>query len=137
MDKKRILLLIVLSIFIVGMVMGAASAGYTFKDDGYKYKMKSPELKKMKKSAKKDGVAMKYRTVTKINKKYRSHEQFKVGKKYRNMIDESKFKILKVVKVHKAKGVGDGYYVYKVRQYTRMLCEVDYDDGWYSYFAAV
>ena len=52
--KKKILLLIILSIFIVGMVMGAASASHTFKDKGYKYKMSDSKYNKMKKNAKKE-----------------------------------------------------------------------------------
>ena len=46
------MIILVLLIFTVGMVMGAASASHTFKDKGYKHKISDKEYKKMKKNAK-------------------------------------------------------------------------------------
>lgn len=53
MNKKKILLAIIVSIFLVGMIMGAASASHTFKDKGYKYKISNSKYNKMKQDAKK------------------------------------------------------------------------------------
>ena len=47
--KKKILLLIILSIFIVGMVMGAASASHTFKKGKYKITISNKEYNLIKK----------------------------------------------------------------------------------------
>ena len=49
MDNKKILVLIILSIFCVGMVMGAASASHTFKKGKYKCTVSDKQYKKIKK----------------------------------------------------------------------------------------
>lgn len=48
MNKKKILILVILTIFIVGMVMGAASASHTFKKGKYKAKVSDKTYKQIK-----------------------------------------------------------------------------------------
>ncbi|MEE1133900.1 MAG: hypothetical protein UHW60_03955 [Methanobrevibacter sp.] len=131
MNKKKFLIILILLIFTVGMVMGSASASHTFKDKGYKYKMSTKEVKKLKKYAKKNGRCYTHVKVSKTKNKY-SYEKLKVGKKYTY---DGKFKVLKLVKVIKGKGVGDGGYLYKIKQYGKMNCAVQYYKGKYSYHA--
>ena len=59
MKYKRMIIMIILLIFTVGMIMGTASASHTFKADGYKYKMSDKKFKVMKKHAKKHGSSLK------------------------------------------------------------------------------
>ena len=53
MNKKKILILIILSIFITGMIIGAASASHTFKVGKYKATVSDKKYNKMKTDAKK------------------------------------------------------------------------------------
>lgn len=63
MNKQMKVMLIVLSIFIVGMTLGVAFSepvdAKTFKCKGYKWKIKNSKWKKMKKQAKKQYKKMK------------------------------------------------------------------------------
>lgn len=134
MDKKKILVLIILSVFVVGMVMGSATASHTFKSKGYKYTMSTKDVKKSKKYAKKYGSDSNHKKVSKTKNKY-SYESLKVGKTY-NAFGE-KFKVLKLVKKHSSSGVGDGGYTYKVKYYAKMNCKISYANGKYYYSAKV
>lgn len=133
MNKKKLLILIVLSVFVVGMVMGAASAGHTFKDKGYKYKMGTKKFKSMKKYAKKTGHDSVHVKVSKT-KYWTSIEKLKIGKTYK-MTTGDKIKVLKLVKKYKGSKYGGGGYKYKVKKYAHMNCEVDYYKGKFSYYA--
>ncbi|WP_406533969.1 hypothetical protein [Methanobrevibacter sp.] len=92
MNKKKILILIILSIFIVGMVMGTASASHTFKAGKYKGTISDKQYKSLQ-TAKKKGKA-KYITV-----KTKQYKTKKVAK-------------YKTVKTKKwlYKDIEDGYY---------------------------
>ena len=73
--KKKMVLLIVLSIFIVGMVMGAASASHTFKKGKYKCTVSNKEYNKIKKGievTKKVGTKKVTKWKTKKMKTYES-----------------------------------------------------------------
>lgn len=140
--KKKILLLIILSIFIVGMVMGAASASHTFKDKGYKYKMSDSKYNKMKKNAKKEAKKRskmlghktsaydsKHVKVTKTSKVYIA-KNGKLNKKYIKQTFKKAKKGWKYIKtVDKGK---TGYQIYK--KTAHMNCKVEYYNGkYYSY----
>ena len=134
MNKKRFLIILILLIFTTGMLISTASASHTFKDKGYKYIMKTPELKKMKKTAKKVGYDVRDKKVSKT-KNLHSPELLKIGKKYKLMGTNKKFKVLSLKKTLKSRGVGDGGYVYRVKQYAHIDCLVDYRNGKYTYSA--
>ena len=77
MDKKKILVLTILCIFIVGMVVGTASASHTFKKDKYKITVSDKQYKKLKRTdgygvSKKVGTITKTKWMTKKVKVYES-----------------------------------------------------------------
>lgn len=68
MKKERIILLLVLSIFIVGMVLAPASAAHKVKVGKYKGKITNKQYKKLKTAYKKD--KSKHVTIKATNKKH-------------------------------------------------------------------
>lgn len=48
MKHKKIIILLVLLIFVVGMTVGAASASHTYHKKGYKFKVSNKQYKKIK-----------------------------------------------------------------------------------------
>ena len=75
MNKKRMIILIILCIFTVGMIMGAASASHTFHKGKYKLTVSNNQYKKLKKTdqymvSKKVGTVKKTKWVTKKMKIY-------------------------------------------------------------------
>lgn len=128
MNKKKIILLAILCIFIVGMALSSVAAK-TFKSNGYKYKMSKHELKYMKKQAKSQGKHNKVRPygsifVTKTVHRYNTQdsiEQVPVGHKL--TIGGTVVKC-----VPKA-----NYYKLKVKHTGRMSCYVDWVKGKYKY----
>ena len=125
--KLRFMIILVLLIFTVGMVMGAASASHTFKDSGYKYKMSDKKYKAMKKHAKKYGKSLKKVKVSKT-KYWTSIEKWKVGKTYK-LYGGPKLKVVKLVKAYKGTKYGGGGYKYKCKELARMECWVEYVGG--------
>jgi len=85
MNKKKILILIILTIFIVGMVIGAASASHTFKKGKYKAKVSDKTYKQIKNGkkifVKKVGTKTKKSTYT---KKIKTYDLWKEPKKIKN-----------------------------------------------------
>lgn len=85
MNKKKILILVILSIFVVGMVMGAASASHTFKKGKYKVKVSDKTYKQIKNGkkifVKKVGTKTKKSTYT---KKIKTYDLKKNPKKIKN-----------------------------------------------------
>jgi hypothetical protein len=49
MDNRKLLILIILSIFVVGMILAPASASHTYKCGKYKCKITNKQYKKLKK----------------------------------------------------------------------------------------
>ena len=96
MKYKRMIIMIILLIFTVGMIMGTASASHTFKADGYKYKMSDKKFKVMKKHAKKHGSSLKKVKASKTTY-WTSIEKWKVGKTYK-LTGGPKIKVLKLIK---------------------------------------
>ena len=138
MNKKKILLTIILSIFIVGMVMGVASASYTFKDKGYKYKISDSKYNKMKKYAKKEAEKRskllghptsaydsKHVKVSKTSKVYIA-KNGKINKKYPKQTMQKPKKGWKYVKTV-GQGSRTGYQLYK--KTAHMNCKVEYYKG--------
>ena len=75
MNNKRAIILLILSIFVIGMVMGAASASHTFKKGKYKCTVSDKEYKKIKKGyevTKKVGTKKVTKWTTKKMKTYES-----------------------------------------------------------------
>jgi len=85
MNKKKILILIILSIFITGMIIGAASASHTFKKGKYKVKVSDKTYKQIKKGkkifVKKVGTKTKKSTYT---KKIKTYNMWGTPKKIKN-----------------------------------------------------
>ncbi len=48
MNKKRLIIVLILVIFVVGMTMGCASAAHTYNKKGYKFKVSDSKYKKIK-----------------------------------------------------------------------------------------
>ncbi|WP_296873050.1 hypothetical protein [uncultured Methanobrevibacter sp.] len=133
MKYKRMVIILILLIFSVGMIMGTASASHTFKADGYKYKMSDKKFKAMKKHAKKHGSSLKTVKASKVRFST-SIEKLKVGKTY-TLPGGEKVKVLKFIKAYKGTKYGGGGYKYKVKYFARMDCWVDYVNGKYIYSA--
>ena len=71
MNNKKILILIILSFFVIGVCMGVADASHTFKKSGYKMKVTNKQYYKIK--HKKDyGVSKKVGTKKKTVYKYKT-----------------------------------------------------------------
>ena len=71
MDKKKIIVLSVLLVFVLGMSLSAASAAKTVKVDKYKVKLSNKDIKKIKKGktvTKNTGKFLKYKDGGKIKK---------------------------------------------------------------------
>ena len=84
MDKKKILIILVLSIFVVGMVMGAASASHTFKKGKYKVTVSDKTYKQIKKG---DKVVVKKVGTKKVKvQKYKTKKVTKYKWKYKNVV---------------------------------------------------
>ena len=74
-NKQKILIILILSIFIVGMVMGAASASHTFKKGKYKVTVSDKTYKQIKKGNKYLVKKVGTKKVTKwTTKKIKTHE---------------------------------------------------------------
>lgn len=67
MNKKQKLAIIILSIFIIGMCIGAADAAHTVKKGKYKAKLNNKEYKKLTKTQTKYKTVTKTRNVTKYH----------------------------------------------------------------------
>ena len=67
MNSKRLLVLLILAIFCVGMVMGCASASHTFHKGKYKITVSNKQYKKLKKI---DGYGISKKVGTKKTKKW-------------------------------------------------------------------
>ena len=89
MNKKKILLLLILSIFIVGMVLSPASASHTFKIGKYKATVSDKKYKKMKSDAKKGKKVL----VTLKTGKYKTYKK----PKYKT-VKKKKWKYKKVLR---------------------------------------
>lgn len=85
-NKKYVLLLIVLSIFIIGMLCGTATASHTFTKGKYKVTVSDSTYNKLKKGkttvVKKVGTKKKTKWVTKKTKSYQTWKN-KKGKVYK------------------------------------------------------
>ena len=139
MNKKKILLAIIVSIFLVGMIIGTASASHTFKDKGYKYKISNSKYNKMKQDAKKEAekrskllghqssaYASKHVKVSKTSKLYIA-KNGKINKKYpKQTMNKAKngWKYIKTVNQGRT-----GYQLYK--KTAHMNCKVIYFNGRY------
>lgn len=145
MNKKKILLAIIVSIFLVGMIIGTASASHTFKDKGYKYKISDSEYNKMKKNAKKQAKKMSKilghptsaydHKMVKVSKKSKVYiaKNGKLNKKYpKQTINKIKkgWKYIKTVGNRKT-----GYQIYK--KTAHMNCKVEYYKGRYMSYGVV
>lgn len=77
MNKKKLLILIILVIFITGMIIGAASASHTFKKGKYKVKVSDKTYKQIKKGNKYLVKKVGYKKVTKwTTKKMKTYESW-------------------------------------------------------------
>ena len=145
MKYKRMIIILILLIFAVGMMMGAASASHTFKDKGYKYKISDSEYNKMKKNAKKQAKKMSKilghptsaydHKMVKVSKKSKVYiaKNGKLNKKYpKQTINKIKkgWKYIKTVGNRKT-----GYQIYK--KTAHMNCKVEYYKGRYMSYGVV
>lgn len=145
MKYKKMIIILVLLIFTIGMTIGAASASHTFKDKGYKYKMSDSKYNKMKKNAKKHAKKMskilghptsaydsKHVKVSKTSKVWIT-KNGKLNKKYPKQTLNKAKKGWKYIKT-----VGKGKTAYQIyKKYAHMNCKVEYYKGhYYSYGVA-
>ena len=89
MNNKKLLVLIILAIFCVGMVIGTVSASHTFKSGKYKITLTDKQYKKLKKATNGD-----YYGVTKKTGKYKT---YKVPKYKTKKVTKYKWKYKKVL----------------------------------------
>ena len=88
MNKNRLILAVLLSVFVLGMVLAPVEASYTFKVGKYKCKITNKQYKKLKTAYKKN---KKYDFVIgKTNKKY-----YKLTLEYQRGYDEQAGKYYK------------------------------------------
>lgn len=121
MNKKKIVVLVVLTIFCVGMIMGSASASHTFKIGKYKGKISDKKYKQLKTANKKG----KYKRIVVKTGKYKTH---KIAKYKKKKVTKYKWKYKKVLSfksVTSSDWTDTTYYDYDLDKY--------FDAGWDIY----
>ncbi len=114
------------------MLCGSASASHTFKDKGYKYKMSTKEVNKLKKSAKKNTRAYKHVKVSKLVKKDSLEKVTK--KQFLKAQKTGATPYGKNYQFVSCKKCGSHYKV-TLKRTAKMNCGVEYYKGKYSYYA--
>ena len=78
MNKKNIIILLILSIFLIAMLCGATTASHTFKKGKYKVKVSDKTYNQIKKGKKYIDKKVGYKKITKWNvKKIKTYESWK------------------------------------------------------------
>lgn len=125
--------MLILSIFIVGMLCGTATAGHTFEDKGYKYKMSTKEVNKHKKNAKKNGRSYDHypvsKTVHRDSMEKVTKKQFKKAQKSGSHIYGKNYDYID------CKKTSTGCYKVTLKKHAFMNCGVFYYKGNYHYSA--
>ena len=132
MNNKKIIILLILSIFVIGMVLAPASASHTFKDKGYTYKMSTEKVNKLKKAAKKNTRSYTHVTVSKYVKTTSLEKVTK--KKFLNAQKKGVTPYGKNYKFVSCKKSGSKYIV-TLKKTAKMNCGVEYYNGTYHYYA--
>ncbi len=126
MNKKTMLIIIILAIFCVGMTLGSVSASHTYKRGGYTFKVSDKTYSKIKEAKKnKDGLVP-------FKVKTNKHQTIKVPKYKTKKVSKYKWKYKKL-KVSQEK-----YWDWEYKYYTDQtsngwkcykLTETDFEDG--------
>lgn len=121
MKKRKILILVVLTIFVIGMTMSSVSASHTFKLGKYKGKLSDKKYKQLKNANKKG----KYKRFVVKTGKYKTH---KIPKYKKKKVTKYKWKyktVLETKSVYNSDFSECTDYDYDVDKY--------FDNGWTYY----